>query len=565
MLPIFKPIAYIRDLNRLREIVTVLAKHGFGQLVVELGKGEAIGKIVSSFRVAGTPVDATETSMPQRVRLVFQDLGPTFIKLGQILSTRHDIIPEEFIFELKKLQDSVPAFSFPEAKEQIESELGRPLAELFPTFNPEPIGRASIGQVYIASLPDGREVVVKVQRPDVRKTLQRDIELLEVLAKTLEKRVAYFKSLDLQGVLGEFHHAVSREVDYNNERRNIFRFQEIFREDAEVVIPEVYRDYCSTKVLTMERIHGVKINQALSIGDDPDILAKVAVRAVFRMVFECGFFHADPHPGNIFAMTGNRIAFLDMGMVGRLDEGLRYRIADVILSVMERDVEEVSRILLTLSVRRGRVDQQRFRRDVAEIMDKVTGVPIEEICFNEILRDILECARNNNLKVPVEYTLMGKALLTVEGVAKEMVPGLDIEREVAPYIRELLTARFSPKRLSKSMFKRVLELYHWTNVLPGQLVGLMEDASAGNLKIRVEQTEQMHMMKNLERIMGKLTSGLIISSLILSSAVFITFSQMDHRVFGIPINFVLGGIGYLAAAIIGLLLVREVVRPIDPE
>lgn len=562
------PMTVIKDIRRVRDIVTVLARHGFGQLVVALAKTEAygVGPLIRSFQVPAEGEEPTEpTTAAARLRLVFQDLGPTFIKLGQVLSTRPDLIPEEYAAELKKLQDDVPPFEFADARRQIETELGRPLTELFETFDETPLGTASIGQVYAARLKSGEDVVVKVQRPGVQATIESDIDLMLMLARALETRFPRFKPYDMTGILQEFSKAIRRELDYTTELRNALKFAEIFRQHPEVVVPRVFKRFSTRRVLTMERIRGVKIDLGETIGDDKKTLARVALQAVLVMVFEAGFFHADPHPGNIFALEGNRIAFLDLGMVGRLDEGMRFRLADLIVALLERDVDEIGRILMMMGIREGKVNQARLRRDIAEVMDKIVGLPLEEIQFSEILTDLLEGARRHHLKVPNEYTLMGKALLTIEGLGKELDPSLDIEAAVAPFIQKLVLARYSPKHLRRTLVKRLNEFYHWSHELPTHVMTILDDLQAGDLRIKVEQLEQGRLMRNLEGIAGKISAALVISALILSSSLLLTFTRFEYLVFGVPAGLFLGIVGYVGAAFLGLRMIRAVVKERDPD
>ncbi|MBF0499942.1 MAG: AarF/ABC1/UbiB kinase family protein [Candidatus Riflebacteria bacterium] len=557
----YNPLSAVKDLNRFREIITVLARHGFGQLVTELVRGEnAIAKALGSFRVEPSGFVEESTTLAVRGRLVFQDLGPTFIKLGQILSMRPDLIPEELIEELKKLQDNVPPFSFSDARIQIESELGRSLDDAFSSFGETPLGTASIGQVYAASLHAGEDVVVQIQRPGIKTIIESDLDLMYLLSRALARQIPQIRFFDPVGIVSEFDKAIRKELDYTHELRSAVKFGEAFRDDPEVTIPKIYKSHSAKKILTMERIHGVKITHAAELGSDPKKLARIALQAVLKMVFRSGFFHADPHPGNIFALAGNRIAFLDLGMVGRLDESMRFRLAALIVRLLDRDSEEVSRILLKMGLREAKVNLPRFRHDVGGVMDKVLGLPISEINFSEIIKDLMDIARIHQIKIPNEYTLMGKALLTVEGVGKALDPDLDIEGEVAPFIRELLIEQYSPKRITRSLIKRAADFYHWSHELPAHVMTILDDLQGGHLKVNVEQTNQPQMLRNLERISGKLTAALIISSLILSSALFITFSHIDYHFLGIPVTLLLGGAGYVAAAILGLRLIRDVVK-----
>lgn len=568
--PFLHPMSMIKDLGRVRDIATVLVRHGFGQLVTALAQIDAygIGPLIRSmpFQSPSEPGESGEpTTNAVRVRLVFQDLGPTFIKLGQILSTRPDLIPDEYAAELRKLQDNVPSFGFAEARAQIEEELKAGLSTVFDRFDETPLGTASIGQVYAARLKTGEEVVVKVQRPGVRAKIESDINLLTALASQLETRFPRFKPYDATGILQEFHKAVCRELDYTTELRNCLRFADIFRQNPEVTIPRVYKPFSSHQVLTMERIRGVKITLGETIGDDKKILARTALRAVLVMVFEAGFFHADPHPGNIFALEGNRVAFLDLGMVGRLDEGMRFRMADLIVALLERDVEEIARLLLMMGIREGKVNQARLRRDISEVMDKILGLPLEEIRFSEILTDLLEGARRHHLKIPNEYTLMGKALLTIEGLGRELDPLLDIESEVAPFIQKLILVRYSAKHLTRTMTKRLNEFYHWSHELPSHVMTILDDLQAGELRVKVEQLEQGQLMRNLEAIAGKISAALVISALILSSSLFLTFTKFEYVILGIPASLFLGAVGYVGAAFLGIRMIRAVVKAKDPD
>jgi ubiquinone biosynthesis protein len=554
---ILKQIPYVKDATRLHEIVTALGKHGFGQLIIELEKVDWLKSSIQKIGIKVTDTTIEPTSLPTRLRMLFQELGSTFIKFGQILSTRPDLLPEPFIEELKQLQDHNKPFEFDKAKRQIETELGKPLNDVYTDFQEEPLGVASIGQTYKAVLKTGEKVVVKVQKPDIRHTIESDLTILHYACQWIEKRVPQLKAIDPSGIIDEFRIAIMKELDYSNELRNALKFAQIFKDNSDIVIPKVFRDFSTMKILTMEFIPGKKITEATLVGSDPKILSRKALGAVFTMVFENGFFHADPHPGNVFALPDNRIAFIDLGMVGRLEETMRYRLGELIVAMREREIETIARTLLVMGIRTGRVNVMQFRRDVADIMDKITDVPLEDIHFSEIVRDLMEGAQRNHIKIPNEYALMGKAILTVESVAKQLDPTLNIETEVSPYIRRLVVARFSPKRVARSLFKRLVEVYHWSNDLPSHVMTILDDLQSGNLKVKVEQTDQNRLFRNIEKMVLKLTGGLIISSLILSSALFITFSKLDYQIMGIPVALALGGVGYVLAALFGFGLLHS--------
>lgn len=558
----WRPVALVLDMNRLAEILQVLVRHGFSPIVSRLRRGGAdLARAVSGLKPAAGEADAGVQSLPERIRLVFQDLGPTFIKLGQILSTRSDLIPDEVATELRKLQDDVPAVGFADVRAVIEGDLGKPLPELFARFEEEPLGTASIGQVHGARLHDGTDVVVKVQRPGVRRLVERDLHLLAEMAERVTALWSELRIYDLPGIVDQFRQALMRELDYTHERRSAQRFAAAFRDHPKIVVPRVFPARSSQRVLTMQRIRGVKITEAASLGNDPRLLARTAVEAVLTMVFEHGFFHADPHPGNIFSLPENRIAFLDLGMVGRLTDTMRFRLTDLIIALVENDVDAAAHALGTLGKREAPLDRGRFLADVGEIMDRIVGLPIEEIQLSEVIRELFDGARRHRIRIPPECFLMGKAMLTIETVARGLDPDLDVEGAVTPHIRRLLALRLAPKRLGKLVWQRLSETAEVAGELPGQITDLLESLQRGTLTLRIEPANQHRTMAVIEQLVQKLTFALIISALVLSSAVFITFSGFQGLVWGIPAPLFFGFGGYIAAIILAIALVRQANRP----
>lgn len=556
----FNPLNAVNDINRFRQIVAVLFRHGFGQLVDQILTADTpfanlIGRLRKEEEETTPPENIT---LARRTLLVLQDLGPTFIKLGQILSTRADLVPDEFIQEFKTLQDNVPPFSFEEAKYQIEMELGASIEDLYESFDQKQLATASIGQVYTAVLKTGEEVVVKVQRPNVGVTIERDIDLLYILARLAERQSPDLRLLNPVGIVKEFEKAIQRELDYNTELRNALRFAEAFKYHDQIVIPRVYKEYSSRKVFTMEKIKGIKITQAEEVGSDKKVLARVALNAILHMVFENGFFHADPHPGNLFALPGNRIAILDLGMVGRLDEEMRDKMADLIIALNTRNTEGVARSLYTLGKSEQRVDFAEFKKDVGEVLDKIQGLPISEIQFSEIINELIQGAKKNRIKVPNDYTLMGKAILTIEGIGRTLDPSLDLEAEAEPFVRKLIQERWSARKLGGDLYKRGMQMYQWSYDVPVQLVTILEDIQNGNIKFKTEQTNEDLSLKIWEQIIGKLTAGFIAAALIISSTVFIISTKESFTYNGLPLSFILGIVYLVIAVFLGLNIIRNV-------
>jgi len=558
---VFNPISVASDANRFSQIVNVLIRHGFGYLFLQVETADTtLGKLIRKARKTEEEVDKLDTSLARRALLVLQDLGPTFIKLGQILSTRPDLIPVDFAEEFKTLQDNVPQFSFEEARSQIEKELGLPLEEIFAKFNKEPIGTASIGQVYTAELRTGEKVVVKVQRPNVRQIIESDIDLLYFFARWGEKQIPDLRLIEPVGIVSEFEKAIQNELNYYTELRNAIRFAEAFKYNDEVIIPKVYKEYSSKKIFTMEKINGVKITEAENIGCDRKYLAQVALKAVLYMVFEQGFFHADPHPGNIFALKGNKIAFLDFGMVGRLDQEMRDKIADLVIALGTRDADAVAKSIYLLGIREKKINFSKFKREVTEVLDKVIGLPLNEISFSEILQDLVEGAKRNQIKIPSDFTLMGKAILTIEGIGRYLDPEINLESEASPYVEKLIKERWNPQRFGSGVYNKAMQIYEWSNIVPTQLLTVLEDIENGNLKFKLEDVTKTESLKVWEDIIGKLTAGLVISSLIISSSIFIISTHGNFYIWGFPITLVLGIGGYIFAGILGLRIIRSIVK-----
>jgi len=558
-MPVFNPIAAVNDINRFRQILAVLIKHGFGQLVAQIETTDGpLSRLIPKFRREDPEEGSENITLARRALLVLQELGPTFIKLGQIMSTRADLIPEEFIEEFKNLQDNVPPFSFEEAKYQIELELGAPLEELFLSFDKVQIATASIGQVYTATLLTGEEVVVKVQRPNIRQVIERDLDLLYILARMAERQIPDMRLFGPVGIVSEFEKAIKRELDYTTELRNAQKFAEAFKYHDEIVIPKAYKKYSGKKVFTMEKIKGIKITNAELVGSDKKVLALTALNAILYMVFERGFFHADPHPGNIFALPGNRIAFLDLGMVGYLDEEMRDKVADLIIALNTRNIEGVARSLYNLGIREKKINFPEFKRDVGEVLDKILGVPISEVQFSEILQELMQGAKKNQIKIPNDYTLMAKAIMTIEGIGRSLDPDLNLEVEAAPFVKKLVQERWSPKKLGMDLYKRSLQMYQWSYDVPVQMVSMLEDVQNGELKFKTEDIYKTKELKSWERIVEKLTGGIVISSLIISSAIFIISTKENIFLWGFPITLVLGVGGYIFAGILGLGMLRSI-------
>ncbi|MGH7297923.1 MAG: ABC1 kinase family protein, partial [Polyangiaceae bacterium] len=454
-------LSAVRDLARLREISSVLVRHGFGEVVARAGFGRPRKKGKAPEETGDAPEIPTEevekgedekrrVSIHERARLVLQDLGPSFIKLGQIASTRADVLPAELIVELKKLQDDVPAVPFDQIKEVVESSLGAPLADVYVSFDEKPLATASIGQVHravLATAEGQHEVVVKVQRPGVVPTVMRDLELLHMMAAAIERAIPDARIYSPIGLVQQFDRSITTELNFTTEADNAERFAENFAGRERVRFPRVFKQASSKHVLTLEFFDGKKLDRAVAEGASGKSIAKLATGIIVKMIFEDGFFHADPHPGNVIIMGPNEApiaGMIDVGMVGRLSPELRERTVDLMVAAVRKDMIAVADALYAIGKPTKKIDMREYRAEVGMLAEKYLGKPLKEISLAAMLRDLVQGAIKYGLEIPTDFMLVGKALMTVEGIGKQIDPDLDIFGETAPYFFEIVRKRYSP-------------------------------------------------------------------------------------------------------------------------
>ena len=481
-------VSAVKDIGRLREIVRVLARHGFGELVTRLELTETSG-FKSWAHTKGADDELLSTA--ERIRLVVEELGPTFIKLGQILSTRPDVVPPEIAEELTKLQDAVPPMSEADVRSVLVAELGEDWEAHFATFNMEPLACASIAQVHRAVLAqEAEEVVVKVQRPGITPRIERDLNILHVLARLVEARAPDLALMDPVGIVTEFDKALRKELDFTDERRNIGQFHVNFGRFEGVRVPRVYDRVSTSRVLVMEFISGVKVTEAVKAYDlDPYEIAPRMLRALFKMVFQDGLFHGDLHPGNILVLPDSTVVLIDFGLVGRLTPRQRERILDILVGLTRQDYELVSRVMFDLGVKMPGVvyDYDAFEADVVEVMERhLAGKTLAEVDVGAYFTDLVEGAVRHQIKMPPTYTMVFKALVTVEGIGKKIAPNLSLVDEAKPFIKEMLIERYDPKRLAREGLNSIEALSRAARVLPTQISRLMADVSEGRATLRLE-------------------------------------------------------------------------------
>lgn len=527
-----------RDLVRVRDISRVLIRHGFGEVVHRSGllsskrpRGKKKGKQDSE------PPDEDldeeeqrgaqarkEASSAIRARLVLEDLGPSFVKLGQIISTRTDVLPADLVSELKKLQDSVPPVPFADIKLQIERSLGAPIHDIFESFEEEPLAAASIAQVHRAVLhtEDGPvNVAVKVQRPGISDTVKSDVDILHTLAALVERTIPESKIYSPTGLVSQFDHAITAELDFTTEAENALRFAQNFESFDQVKFPKVYKEASSKQVLTLEFLDGQKIYDAMDGGFEGKRLARIATDIVVKQIFEDGFFHADPHPGNVLVMgTPEKpvFAMLDLGMVGRLSPRMRDLTVDLMVSAVRKDYEGIADALYAIGTKTRKVDMDAYRAEVALLAEKYLGKQLKDIELNELIRDLVQGATKYGLEIPPDFMLVGKALMTIEGVGKEMDPELDVFEEVKPLFLEILKKRYSPERIGNELLRRLERLSGATYNVPQQVQEVLEDLRLGRLVVK---TEDRHELLASDRLGRRISSSVVSASLLLGGALLV--------------------------------------------
>jgi ubiquinone biosynthesis protein len=547
-----------RNLNRFRQILAVLFRYGFGDLL-ELVKLEQYVEAGLRILSKKQPVRVERLTAPQGLRMALEELGPTYIKLGQILSSRPDLVPVEFIRELTKLQDKVPPFPFSALKQIVEGELGSSVETLFAAINEAPLASASIGQVHRARLKDGQEVAVKVQRPGIQKTIEVDLEIMLYLATLMERHIEELALHRPVKIVEEFARAVEKELDYHLEAANMERVALNFRHDSFTCIPKVFREFSTQRVLTTEFVDGIKVSDLEHLeaaGLDRRLITDRGADVLLRMVFVDGFFQADPHPGNIFVLPENRICLIDFGQVGSVGRRTREAFVDLIEGVVSRDPQHTARVFLELAEWEEQPDGRVFETEVSEFMNRHLYRPLKDIHIGGLLHHLLELAARHRLRIPPDIFLMMKSLTTVEGVARMLDPDFDIFGKITPFVHKVMLERFSPQRLSSEVFQAASDLMRFSRQFPNDLLAISRLLREGRILLRVENQATERTLATHDQISNRLAFSIIIAALVIGSAL-IVISEIPPLFYGISL---IGIIGFSAAALMGIWLLVAILR-----
>jgi ubiquinone biosynthesis protein len=482
-----------------------------------------------------------------------------FIKLGQILSTRRDLLPNELVDELEKLQDEVPSLPYSVIEQVIEAEMGTGPQKVFASFENKPVAAASIAQVHFATLHTGEKVAVKVQRPHVADEMETDFEILLNLAKLLERNMSWARQQGVVDILREIMEATREEMDFTLEGRNADRFRVNLAEEAGVHIPIIYWKYTTKRVLTMERISGIKLNDLIASDAEwvnrKDI-AKLGARVYLKQIIEDGFFHADPHAGNIFIEDGNRIALVDFGAVGRIDEDLREQIADLFLAVIRRDTKAIIDALLMIGMAPNDVDRNAMAKDISRTISKFYGLPIEQLRAVEIVGKLMTLTRKYNIRIPADFTLATKTVMILDGIGRGIDPTFNILEVAQPFAHAMIRRRLSPQRLLGDLFNDVKGAHRLLRSAPQDLASLLDSLQSGRLTVRFEPVRLDKPISHLHQMINRLSFSIVVAAIIVGSSLIVQ-AEAGPQLHGWS---VLGIIGFITASLLGFCLLVSMLR-----
>jgi len=555
MLPFSRMTRNIRSLRRYRQVLGVMITYGFGHVIEQLNLHHYLRR--GTPRTAERQID--RMGGPVRLRLAMEELGPTFIKLGQLLSTRPDILTKEYARELSKLQDKVPPVSTEAIMGQIEGELGHPVAELYAEFSSEPLAAASIAQVHRGRLHSGEQVVVKVRRPAIEVLIKTDVDILMSLAGLVERHLPSGEIYNPVGLVREFRRTIAREMSFTREGRTIDRFRENFEGNPTVYVPRVYHDLSGETVLTLEYIDGIKVSefeQLHAAGYDLKAIARHGADALLQQVLVNGFFHGDPHPGNIFVLPDNTVCFIDYGMVGRLDRELKFRVAELLTSILDRDVDQLIAVLVHSGELIEEISLPSLRKALSDFIDDYYEVPLEELKAGKLLADFVELLVQFHIRFSPDLMLLAKALITIEGIGRDLDPDFNMVAHLKPFMARLLVEKSSPANLSREGARLVRSYASLLKNLPQDLKEFITRINRNKFKIDLEHRGLEKLITDLDKSSNRLSFSMLIAALIVGSSI-IMQTDKGPLLFGFP---VLGLLGYSMAALLGFWLAFAILR-----
>ncbi len=552
-----------RSAQRLRQIINVFIKHGFGRFVEQLNLQRYI-PFRKRLRTFGVPTPPPRhLTDAERLRMAFEELGPSFIKLAQLLASRPDLITEDYASEFRKLQDEVPPFPADVARAIFVEETGVPVDDVFRVFNDVPIAAASIAQVHRGELRDGTEVVAKIQRPHIRETIEEDIRIFRIIARLMLRYIPEAAFFNPEAVVDEFARTIRKEMDFVEEGRNICRFRRNFADDPDVLIPGTFAELMSERVIVMEYIEGVRIDDIKAIearGHDRRRLADAGVSAYFKQILEHGFFHADPHPGNILVTPAGTIAFLDFGQVGRVSDALKESIASLLMALLKKDFDRIIDEYIEMGIVPHEVNLEEFRReflrDLSDFMEPLYGLTLKELDFASYLNTLTSLALKHRLKLPPEILMVNKTMLVLEGLGSRLDPNFDFIQAAEPYAAKLMRDRFDPKRLCDRTRKNIDDLGDFVVMFPKQVRQLVQKMLRDDFAMRLRHEGLDRFIRDFDRSSNRIAFSMIVAALLLSSAI-MHASDVGPTIHGVS---VLGASAFFIAFVMGVWLLISIIR-----
>lgn len=546
------PLRFIRNLGRMRQIVSVLLNHGFGDLVERLHLGGYVRwsrRVLFKRRGVQRPL-----SRAQRIRLALEELGPTFIKFGQVISTRPDLVPDDVLAELKQLRENVPPFSPEIAVARVESALGLSVKDAFADFTTEPLAAGSLAQVHRARHKNGHELAVKILRPEITSEIERDISLMHEFAVLIERYIPEAQVFDPIGLVGHFARTIRRELNLTREARTLDEFQRLFRNDATLTVPAVYRDLSSNDVLTMEFIDGHRIDAPETlrqIGIDCSALAANGARIFLKQAFELGIFHGDPHPGNIRVLTDGALCLLDYGMVGQLDENIRDSLIDLLVSIVRRDADAAVKVVEEIGQPFTEIDRPLLRAEIRDFIDAYYGVELSRLDIGHLLGDFLAILISHGIRCPGDLMLLIRALISLEGVGRTLDPEFNLAEVLQPFVKSAVRNRYSPSRIAGDIIHDVKTLASAAHAVPVSLSRTLEKLASDDLRVQLEHRHIDKLITEVDRSSNRLVIGLVLAALIVASALVLR-TELHSWWLSVPI--------YLLSSLLGAWLVYGIFR-----
>lgn len=553
---LLETVSALRDIPRLHEIATILIRYGWGDFVQRAGLASALeraGQMLNWQRNSAPPI-----SPPERLRQTLEALGPTFIKLGQVLSTRVDMFTPEWIEQFERLQSGVPALPFEQLLPVLREALGAEPDSIFADINPEPLGAASIAQVHGATLKDGTSVVLKIRRPYIEAKIRADLRILRHLATLLESEAPELRRYQPIQIVAQFAKSLTRELDLAIEARNITRFGQNFQGHAYVDIPTVYWEYTRPMLNVQSRVEGIRggdLAAIMAAGLDRKLLAKRGADAVLKMILIDGYFHADPHPGNVFYLPDNRLALIDFGMVGRLSKERRDQIVDLLAALSRRDEYGMLEVLLEWTDNEP-VDEAKLANDLGEFVANYENLPLKNIQIGALLNDVTAIMRENQIILPADLTLLFKALISLEGLGRQLDPDFQLLPQLAPFVRQVIINRYKPHVLLNKGRHNLLSAFNLITGLPRDVGRLIKEIRRGRLKIDLDLKRLESFSYQIDKATNRLTMGVLTASLVIGSSIVMTV-QAGPKMFGLPL---FGLLGFLMALINSLWVIISIWR-----